>query len=189
MAETPVQGAWWSSSADNSNRTPTAATFMQIDESAIQPSADGFISLMDSSSFSVGPPQVKQETNNFSRQEDEDDDLGLSNSKPKPVELESDPKVRESPTPVPESKPAAAPPQTGEDNDLHNQLYLNPFFDFIEAQTSTGGWLGRWWKRGDTATSGPVKASLGEENAFYYDKEQKRWVNRNVSDQIIFLNK
>jgi COPII coat assembly protein SEC16 len=114
MTETPVHGTWWGSGADNSNRTPTAATFMQVDESAIQPSADGFISLMDSHSFSVGP---QQETSGFSLQGDENDGLGLRNSKPKPIELELDPKERESTTPVPKSEPVA-PPKAGEDNDF-----------------------------------------------------------------------
>ncbi|KAI9000214.1 Sec23-binding domain of Sec16-domain-containing protein [Gaertneriomyces semiglobifer] len=31
-----------------------------------------------------------------------------------------------------------------------------------------------------SSTNGPVKANLGEKNAFYYDKEKKRWVNRNA---------
>ena len=113
--ETTVQGTtWWGSGEDNSNRTPTAATFMQVDESAIQSSADGFISLMDNHSFSVGP---KQETSSFSLQEDEDDDLGLSTSKSKPVELELDPKEREPTAPVPKLEPVA-PPKPGEDNDF-----------------------------------------------------------------------
>jgi COPII coat assembly protein SEC16 len=112
--ETTVQGTWWGSGEDNSNRTPTAATFMQVDESAIQSSADGFISLMDSHSFSVGP---KQETTGFSQQEDEDDDLGLRNSKSKPIELGLDPEERESTTPVPKSEPVA-PPKAGKGNDL-----------------------------------------------------------------------
>ena len=114
MTETPIQGTWWGSAADNSNRTPTAATFMQVDESAIQPSADGFISLMDSHSFSVGP---QQETSGFSQQEKEDDDLDLRNFKPKPIELELDPEERESTTPVPKSEPVA-PPKAGEDSDF-----------------------------------------------------------------------
>ena len=114
MTETPVHGSWWGSSADNSNRTPTAATFMLVDESAIQPSADGFISLMDSHSFSVGP---QQETSGFSLQEDGEDDLGLKNSKPRPIELELDPNERESTTPVPKSEPVA-PPKAGEYNDF-----------------------------------------------------------------------
>ena len=106
--ETTIQGSWWGSGEDNSNRTPTAATFMQVDGSSIQSNADGFISLMDSHSFSVGP---QQETSG-SHQEDEDDDLGLRTSKSKPIELEMEPKERESTTPVPKSEPAA-PPKTG----------------------------------------------------------------------------
>jgi len=136
---------------------------MQVDESTIQPSADGFISLMDSHSFSVGP---QQETSGFSQQEDEDDDLGLRNSKSKPIELELDPKEQESTTPVPKSEPVAPPK--------------------AEAQAPAGGgsWLGRWWKKGDETTpTGPIKASLGEENAFYYDKEQKRWVNKKAGSE------
>ena len=116
MTETPVQGTWWGSGADNSNRTPTAATFMQVDESVAQSSADGFISLMDGHSFSVGS---QQETSNFSLQEDEDDDLGLRNPKPKPIEPKLDPKERESSTPVPKSEPVA-PPNAGENNDLYD---------------------------------------------------------------------
>ena len=114
MTETRVQGTWWGSGADNSNRTPTAATFMQVDESTIQSSAGKFISLMDSHSFSVG---AQQETSGFSEQENDDDDLGLRNSKPKLSELELDLKERESTTPVPKSEPVA-PPKAGEDNDF-----------------------------------------------------------------------
>jgi hypothetical protein len=44
---------------------------------------------------------------------------------------------------------------------------------------ATGSWLSKWWKK-DSAP-GPVKANLGDETAFYYDKELKRWVNKKVS--------
>jgi COPII coat assembly protein SEC16 len=115
MTETPVQGTWWGSGADDSNRTPTTATFMQIDESATQPGADGFISLIDN--HSVGPQQLKRGASDFSQQEDED--LGLRNSKPKSMDMELDPKAHESSTPVLKSEPAP-PPKTGEYSDLHN---------------------------------------------------------------------
>jgi COPII coat assembly protein SEC16 len=118
MNETPVQGTWWGSGLDNSNRTPTTATFMQNDESITQPSADGFISLMDNDSISVGPQHLRQESG-ISQQEYEDDDLGLRNSKPKPMELELDSKARESSTSVLKTEPAA-PPKAGEDNVFHN---------------------------------------------------------------------
>lgn len=57
------------------------------------------------------------------------------------------------------------------------------FFTLLDphppAAASAGSWLSRFWKRSDTP--GPVKASLGEETSFYYDKELKRWVNKKVN--------
>ena len=44
---------------------------------------------------------------------------------------------------------------------------------------ASGGWLSRLWKR--ESTPSPIKANLGEQTSFYYDKELKRWVNKNVS--------
>ncbi|OBZ75118.1 hypothetical protein A0H81_04206 [Grifola frondosa] len=46
--------------------------------------------------------------------------------------------------------------------------------------TASGGWLNisRLWKRNETTPSA-VKANLGEQSSFYYDKELKRWVNKN----------
>ena len=135
--ETTVQGTWWGSGEDNSNRTPTAATFMQIDESAIQPSADGFISLMDSHSFSVGP---QQETSSFLQQEDEDDDLGLRNFKSKPIELELDPKEYQSTTPIPKSEPVA-PPKAGKDNILMTSCIPTHSLNLYRSSGSSGWWL------------------------------------------------
>ena len=41
------------------------------------------------------------------------------------------------------------------------------------------GWFGGWFGRKDpNEQSGPIKAKLGEENAFVYDAELKRWVNK-----------
>ncbi len=55
-----------------------------------------------------------------------------------------------------------------------------------ELRTATSGsWLGRFWSRGSTpaaiaTTPGPVKANLGDQSSFYYDKDLKRWVNKKV---------
>jgi hypothetical protein len=57
---------------------------------------------------------------------------------------------------------------------------LIDFCTELKSSTSNS-WLGRWWNRGSSNTPGPVKANLGEEVSFYYDKELKRWVNKNVS--------
>ncbi|OAX84958.1 hypothetical protein ACJ72_00660 [Emergomyces africanus] len=42
------------------------------------------------------------------------------------------------------------------------------------------GWFSWWSKKDPNAnnTGGPIRAKLGEENSFYYDKELKRWVNK-----------
>ena len=45
--------------------------------------------------------------------------------------------------------------------------------------------MGRLWGRSASTSSEPAKAKkahLGEETAFYYDKELKRWVNKKVSE-------
>jgi hypothetical protein len=71
---------------------------------------------------------------------------------------------------------------------IHILLDIKP----TQAPASSGSWLGRFWKRAES-TPGPVKASLGDETSFYYDKEQKRWVNKKVmtksnSGQTTFYN-
>ncbi|RHZ73360.1 vesicle coat component [Aspergillus turcosus] len=42
------------------------------------------------------------------------------------------------------------------------------------------GWFSGWFggKKDDTSGGGPIRAKLGEENSFYYDKELKKWVNK-----------
>ena len=63
-------------------------------------------------------------------------------------------------------------------------------FDYIRLTIRTAeakpaassSWLGRWFSR--SSTPGPTKANLGEETAFYYDKELKRWVNKKVNIEI-----
>ncbi|KAJ7046799.1 Sec23-binding domain of Sec16-domain-containing protein [Mycena alexandri] len=67
------------------------------------------------------------------------------------------------------SKPA--PKKEGEEAETPTDIQPNA------AAASSGSWFGRFWRRSET-TPGPVKASLGEETSFYYDKELKRWVNK-----------
>ncbi len=54
-----------------------------------------------------------------------------------------------------------------------------------QAQAASSGWLTRFWKRADSTVPAPVKANLGDESSFYYDKELKRWVNKHVSCIIV----
>ncbi|KAJ7774593.1 Sec23-binding domain of Sec16-domain-containing protein [Mycena maculata] len=157
--DTSQEVSWWGSSSyasDSANQTPMAATFMQVD-SGISSSSDGFISLMDNASYSVAPSTSKGATSEPSAEEGEDDDdLGFGNSKRAPKKEKGDEATAAAPAATvaperPDIKPAPA--------------------------ASSGSWLGRWWKRSET-TPGPIKASLGEETTFYYDKELKRWVNK-----------
>ncbi|KII88485.1 hypothetical protein PLICRDRAFT_140768, partial [Plicaturopsis crispa FD-325 SS-3] len=162
---------WWGSSSieDSSGVTPTAGTFMKVDESA-SPSTDGFISLMDSHSITVTPSSPLNPTyhggNAQQDDDDDDDDLGLGNSK---KDREREKAERESDTSNTSTvRPASTQNATPERPELKT--------------ANTGSWISRWWKKGD-ASPGPVKASLGEETTFYYDKEQKRWVNKKAGEE------
>ncbi|KAF8212186.1 Sec23-binding domain of Sec16-domain-containing protein [Mycena galopus ATCC 62051] len=158
--ETGQEVSWWGSSSyanDSANQTPMAATFVQVD-SGVSSSSDGFISMMDSASYSVAPvARAKSGQQPPTEEADEDDDLGFGNSKPaskKETEETSSAPAAAAPPQRPEAKPAPA-------------------------ASSSGSWIGRWWKRSDTpASPGPVKANLGEETSFYFDKDLKRWVNK-----------
>jgi len=110
-SETPVQTAsWWGNDDQlNSTKTPTAATFMQVDESSVQASSDGFISLMDDQNFSFGSHQPsRQASTTSSFDAEDDDDLGLGNSKSriKAEEAGGASPVKEAAAPPP---PKAAP--------------------------------------------------------------------------------
>lgn len=52
------------------------------------------------------------------------------------------------------------------------------------------GWFGGWFggKKEQSIGPGPIKAKLGEESSFYYDKELKKWVNKKVSVKLLPLS-
>ncbi|KAF7294895.1 Protein transport protein sec16 [Mycena indigotica] len=156
--------SWWSYSNgndDSANQTPMAATFMQVD-AGVNSNADGFISLMPDSSYTVESGNSRQRQS-LSHEEDEEDDLGFGNSKKPKKEANGEHQAAAASGPT--TAPAAAEPQRPD---------VKP-----APAAASGSWFGRWWKRPDAATTpGPVKANLGEEVSFYYDKEQKRWVNK-----------
>jgi hypothetical protein len=62
-----------------------------------------------------------------------------------------------------------------------------------EEAKPTSSWLGKLWGGKKEATppatpgtpSAPIKAKLGEESAFYFDKDLKRWVNKKVRALLI----
>ena len=45
-----------------------------------------------------------------------------------------------------------------------------------------GGWFG---KKDPNLGPGPIKAKLGEESSFYYDKDLKKWVNKKVKSHSV----
>ncbi|TFK42566.1 Sec23-binding domain of Sec16-domain-containing protein [Crucibulum laeve] len=168
------EASWWGATSytdSSSTKTPTTATFMKVDE-GVPASSDGFISLMDNHNFSVGPSSTRGETPHSTSQDDgDDDDLGLGNPKKEKREAQQEGE-KEKTTPAAVSTPTPSAPARPE---------LKP------TSGSSGSWfsLSRLWKRDEALTPGPVKASLGEESAFYYDKELKRWVNKKAGAEAV----
>ncbi|KAL1744041.1 Sec23-binding domain of Sec16-domain-containing protein [Schizophyllum fasciatum] len=171
----PDQGqevTWWGagsySNTEQSSQTPKASSFVQLSEGLqVPPSSDGFISLMDNAPtpFSAPPSSMSFRNTDPPRNnayEDEDvEDLGFGNSKKerrKSEEVEEKKVEPEKPAERPDPKPVQ--------------------------QSSSGSSRSSWWPfswRKSSEGQGPIKANLGEETSFYYDKEQKRWAGGNDS--------
>lgn len=95
---------WWGS---NNVATPTAASFVQLSGSALTPTTDGFVSLMDNHDYSVGSMSHTKNNSYIHDTEEDDEDLGFGNSRPKPKSKDDDakkPEVKE------EAKAAPARP-------------------------------------------------------------------------------
>lgn len=154
---------WWSSSAydENSNtQTPTASTFLRVDGNVL-PSSNGFVSLMDHDTYPPASPAHPAPEVPLAL--DDEEDLGFGNSRrDKPKDSMDEPERNNS-----SHTPQASEPTQPETN--------------ASKPAASGSWFSRWW-RSDSNTPGPVKASLGEESAFYYDKELKRWVNKKAGN-------
>ncbi|KAF9464720.1 Sec23-binding domain of Sec16-domain-containing protein [Collybia nuda] len=164
--DNPTQEAtWWGSNPYDGNsttQTPTASTFLRVDEGALTPSSDGFISLMDNDVYSIAS---KSPANSSSQHPvDDEEDLGFGNTKSDKLTNEDN----SNKAPITSPPKDTAPPPTG----------TNDSFFAASVPSTNGSWISRWWKKSDSAAPGPIKASLGEESAFYYDKEQKRWINK-----------
>ncbi|KAG1756748.1 Sec23-binding domain of Sec16-domain-containing protein [Suillus paluster] len=163
--EQQQEAGWWSSlNNSDSGPTPTTATFHPVDH--FQASSDGFISLMDDPALAAVPSPSMSNHQSQPSFEDEEDDLGFGNNAFK----------RERPQEAAEcgsetsTTPAADVKKTEETKDAKTPG---------TAAAPPSSWLGRawFWKRSESSP-GPIKASLGQESAFYYDKELKRWVNK-----------
>lgn len=178
-------GAWWgSSSAENSSTTTPTVPLIPNDRSS---SSSGFVSLMEVSPIpsvsesSITPRSSALATHN----EDEgDDDLGLGNSFNMRKASLNGPDTRDSS--VPDSKPAetdtrSRPGNTFTLSSIVRSTHLDTEGPKPNQQSS--GWFSRWWSR--EGSSGPVKATLGEESSFVYDKDLKRWVNKKVRLRLL----
>lgn len=92
---TESHGAWWGSSADNDGVTPTATTFLRVENDYLGAGDDGdgpqFVSLMDNEPLVT--PSTPISSSSFSRGpsygEEDEEDLGFGNSK-KPKKTEED---------------------------------------------------------------------------------------------------
>ncbi|KAI0062273.1 hypothetical protein BV25DRAFT_1804047 [Artomyces pyxidatus] len=147
---------WWGSSyGDDANvTTPTAATFHHVGQ---PPSSSGFISLMDDPTMHAPPTSEPPVSSSKlpAHDEEDDEDLGLGNStrrRKSTDESSATSSTAKDTSSAPKASESAAPTRPG------------------------NSWFSRWWSRENTP--GPVKATLGEESSFYYDKELKRWVNK-----------
>lgn len=87
----PQIASWWNDTSDSGVPTPTAANFVETAGPLLE-ATDGFVSMMDSSSFSVTPTPSSMRSSNSSQSYanggfDDENDLGLGNtSRPNAVE-------------------------------------------------------------------------------------------------------
>ncbi|KAH9997260.1 Sec23-binding domain of Sec16-domain-containing protein [Russula vinacea] len=153
-------GAWWGSSStgDSSTTTPTVA-LLPNDRSS-PPS--GFVSLMNVSSIPAIPESsvpIRSSTLATHDEDEDDDDLGLGNSSNKRKASSNDPGTRN----------GSAPDSKATEPDARSRPEAKP-------NQQSSSWFSRWWNK--EGSNGPIKATLGEESSFVYDKDLKRWVNR-----------
>ncbi|KAF9652872.1 hypothetical protein BDM02DRAFT_3108502 [Thelephora ganbajun] len=149
---------WWDSVKTSDTQTPTAAAFQQ------QGSEDtgNFVSLVDDIPMPSIPSH--RSTPQTVREEDEDEDLGFGNNANKKQTPSGDGDANKANGSATMEKRESRPPPKIEATKSEGNK-----------PASSGFWLGRWWRK---ENAGPVRANLGEETSFYYDKELKRWVNK-----------
>ncbi|KAH8106975.1 Sec23-binding domain of Sec16-domain-containing protein [Cristinia sonorae] len=166
----PHTGSWWNDTTESTVPTPTVANFVKAEGVALE-STDGFVSLMDDNAFSVTPTpsSMKGSYSNQSHVDevDEEDDLGFGNSSRRSTQVERS----NSSSSTQSTATVTKPTEPAKDSDKPAEV----------KPPASSGWLSRLWKRGETP--GPVKANLGEQTSFYYDKDLKRWVNKNSSGE------
>jgi COPII coat assembly protein SEC16 len=175
---TPRAVPWWGPSSTESSSTTTPTVAMYPSESSSPPS--GFVSLMDVPSSPAVPTTnapIRSSTL-ATHDEDDDDDLGLGN--PLGMRKASLNDLDTSDIPAPDLKTAQTDTRSQPGNIVKLSLIHCAHLVIEESKLSRqpSSWFSRWWNR--EGSKGPVKATLGEESSFVYDKELKRWVNRKV---------
>ena len=182
-------GPWWDSSSpdDSSTTTPTISMFSNNGSSP----PSGFISLMDAPSSRATPTSnvPTRSSTLTTHDEGDDDDLGLANSSGKPKASLNDSGTSDTPTPDSQAAKADSRPQQGNILKLSLIRCAHPVVEESKPSQQSTSWLSRWWNK--EGSKGPVKATLGEESSFVYDKELKRWVNKKVglvADTVILLS-
>ncbi|KAL5490502.1 hypothetical protein ACEPAI_5335 [Sanghuangporus weigelae] len=159
-------GGWWTAAYGNDNGpTPKASSFTNVDAqtSETDSGGSGFISLMDNYSPYTPSPSATTFTNRTEEAGDFDDDLGLSNNASKKKGQKAHENEDEDDGKTEKEEPRKEESKKPETN---------------SSISSSSSWFGRWFSRPSSAKPAPVKANLGEETSFYYDKDLKRWVNK-----------
>ncbi len=177
-------GSWWGSSNTGNSNSTTPTVPMLPNTRSSPPS--GFVSLMDVSSIPAIPESsVPAHSSTLAtHDEDDDDDLGLGNSSNKRKASLNDTGTRGDS--VPDSKPAETNTRSRPGNTLTLSSVVHPThldIEELKPNQQSSSWFSRWWNK-EGSSNGPVKATLGEESSFVYDKELKRWVNKKVRHRL-----
>jgi COPII coat assembly protein SEC16 len=178
-------GAWWGSSSTGNSST-TTPTVPLLPNDRLSSSSD-FVSLMEVSPIpSISDSSITPRSSALVTYEEgeDDDDLGLGNSSSKRKASLNDPGTQDSS--VPDSKPAETDTRSRPGNTFMLSLIVrSTHLDTEDPKPNqqSSSWFTRWWSR--EGSSGPVKATLGEESSFVYDKELKCWVNKKVRLRLL----
>lgn len=158
-------------------------------EERLHEDESGFISPMAHLTPSVSPSPAsgrqnvdQSQTHRRMTTAEELADLGIGNSKSKKPAfdtLEEELEAEEGGMPPPKKQPAeSAGAPLGNDN--KPDLQSGSKQDEKPTIKPSKSWLGGWFKReaSPANTPGPVRANLGEQSGFHYDKNLGRWVNK-----------
>ncbi|CAG8481499.1 5347_t:CDS:2 [Ambispora gerdemannii] len=163
---------WWN------NNTTTEENGVTEEQQSANYGSGEFISPMGNiASFvpTATSNSVPSNNNTTSNWQDEEDDLGLGNnafgakkkSRDETKSSEKDNDNNDNTATASTRDDKAAVQNTEEKKD--------------DKKAGGGGWFGRWFAKKETTTGGGKNANLGEENSFYYDPAQKRWINKNAA--------